>query len=76
MSDDEGSIAAMNSLDCDTGVESPLIDLGAVSFTAFQDLDNATVRRALRHVVAQAARARTIPRRRSGNAGQGGERID
>ncbi|MFB9925958.1 hypothetical protein ACFORO_12735 [Amycolatopsis halotolerans] len=54
-------------------IESALIDLDAVSFTALRELDSEAFRRSAHHVV---ERARHVHARyRSQNAG-GGERID
>jgi FXSXX-COOH protein len=42
----------------ESGVESELIDLGAVSMTTLRELDDTAFRAALRHVVQQAAHPR------------------
>ncbi|MGH3974579.1 MAG: hypothetical protein ACRDS9_14805 [Pseudonocardiaceae bacterium] len=43
------------SADIETGVESELIDLGAVSMTTLRELDDTVFRQALRHVMQQTA---------------------
>ncbi len=43
------------SADLETGVESELIDLGAVSLTVLRELDDTVLRQALRHVMQQTA---------------------
>lgn len=43
------------SADMESGIESELIDLGAVSMTALRELDDAVFRQALRHVMQQTA---------------------
>lgn len=45
-----------SSTDMESGVESELIDLGAVSMTALRELDDTVFRQALRHVMEQTAR--------------------
>lgn len=39
----------------ESGIESELIDLGAVSMTVLRELDDAVLRQALRHVMEQTA---------------------
>lgn len=53
-------ICAMDSLSADreSGVESELIDLGAVSLTVLRELDGTVFRQALRHVMQQTAHQR------------------
>jgi hypothetical protein len=65
----------MNSFSAETepGIESPLIDLADVPFTALRDLDSEPLRRSLSHVVARTSNVRAPYR--SSNA-SGGERID
>jgi hypothetical protein len=63
----------MNSSGTEPGIESELIDLEAVPFTALRDVDDDDLRRSLRHVVERASNVRA--RYRSGNV-SGGERID
>jgi hypothetical protein len=41
------------SADTESGVESELIDLGAVSMTVLRELDDTVFRQALRHVMQQ-----------------------
>jgi hypothetical protein len=43
------------SVDMESGVESELIDLGAVSMTVLRELDDTMFRQALRHVMQQTA---------------------
>jgi hypothetical protein len=54
-------------------IESELIDLDAVPFTALRDLDSATLRHSANHVTERTSRVRA--RYRSSNP-SGGERID
>jgi hypothetical protein len=54
------------------GVESELIDLGAISMTALRELDDTAFRKALRHVTRQTAQ----PRVAAGGEGGGAERVD
>jgi hypothetical protein len=66
---------SMNSFSADTepGIESELIDLARVPFTALRELDSEPLRRSLGHVVEQTRRVRAAYR----SGGQsGGERID
>jgi hypothetical protein len=65
----------MNSFSADTdpGIESELIDLAGVPFTALRDLDSEPLRRSLGHVVERTRGVRATYR--SSNS-QGGERID
>lgn len=51
------------------GVESELIDLGAVSMTALRELDDTVLRQALRHVMQQTAHPQVT-------ASGSGERVD
>lgn len=44
--------------DLESGIESELIDLSAISMTALRDLDGTLVERALRHVMQRAAHPR------------------
>jgi FXSXX-COOH protein len=46
------------SAEMELGVESELIDLGAISMTALRELDDTAFRKALRHVTRQAAHPR------------------
>ena len=43
------------SVDPESGVESELIDLGAVSMTVLRESDDTVLRQALRHVMQQSA---------------------
>jgi len=43
------------SADMESGVESELVDLGAVSMTMLRELDGTVLRQALRHVMQQTA---------------------
>jgi FXSXX-COOH protein len=43
------------SADLESGVESELVDLSAVSMTVLRELDDTVLRRALRHVMQQTA---------------------
>jgi hypothetical protein len=64
--------AAMNTFprDVEPGVESQLVDLGAVPLAVLRELDGTAIRRSLLHVVEQTGYPRA-------NADQGGaERID
>ena len=65
----------MNSFSANTepGIESELIDLAGVPFTALRDLDSEPLRRSLGHVVEQTRGVRVLYR--SGAQG-GGERVD
>jgi hypothetical protein len=56
-----GGLIIMDSLsaDMEPGVESELIDLGAVSLTVLRELDNTVLRQALRHVMQQTTRPLT-----------------
>lgn len=54
-------------------IESELVDLDAVPFTALRELDSATLRHSANHVLERTRHVRA--RYRSSNAG-GGERID
>ncbi len=56
-------------------IESALIDLDAVSFTALRELDGEAFRRSARHVVERTTLVRARYRSDNGGAG-GGERID
>jgi FXSXX-COOH protein len=58
------------SADMESGVESELIDLGAVSMTALRELDDRVFRQALRHVMQQTEHPRV-----SSGAGSA-ERVD
>ena len=58
------------SANMESGVESELIDLGAVSMTALRELDDTVFRQALQHVMHQT----THPRVTAG--GGGSERVD
>lgn len=44
------------SADRESGIESELIDLGAVSMTVLRELDDTALRQALRHVMHRTAR--------------------
>ncbi|WP_254126327.1 hypothetical protein [Amycolatopsis sp. CA-230715] len=55
-------------------IESELIDLDAVPFTALRDLDSEAVRHSAHHVVERATHVRA--RYRSTNNSGAGERID
>jgi FXSXX-COOH protein len=63
------------SADTESGVESELIDLGAVSMTALRELDDTAFRAALRHVMQQAAHPRVTSAGGSGTDGDA-ERVD
>ncbi|MFI9452307.1 hypothetical protein [Amycolatopsis sp. NPDC052450] len=68
-------IGTMSSFSASTepDIESALIDLDAVSFTALRELDGEAFRRSARHVVERT----TLVRARYRSAGSaGGERID
>ena len=58
------------SADMELGVESELIDLGAISMTVLRELDDTVFRQALRHVMQQTAH----PRVSSGSGSA--ERVD
>ena len=61
------------SADIEPGIESELIDLDGVPFTALRDLDSEPLRRSLGHVVERTRRVRALYR----SQGQAnGERID
>ena len=60
------------STDVELGVESELIDLGAVSMTVLRELDGTVFRQALRHVMQQTARPQVI----AGSTGDGTGRVD
>jgi hypothetical protein len=63
----------MASSGSEPGVESELLDLERVPFTKLRELDDETLRNALRHVVERACLVQSPYR--SSNA-SGGERID
>jgi FXSXX-COOH protein len=67
-----GGLIIMDSFsaDVESGVESELIDLGAVSLTVLRELDDTVLRQALRHVMQQTAH----PQVTTGN-GDGSARI-
>ncbi|RSM55299.1 hypothetical protein DMH03_34630 [Amycolatopsis sp. WAC 01376] len=70
-------IGTMSSFSASTepDIESALIDLDAVSFSALRDLDGEAFRRSARHVVERTTHVRARYRSDNGGAG-GGERID
>lgn len=55
----------------ESGIESELIDLGAISMTTLRELDGTVFRRALRHVTEQTARPQVTV-----GGGSDGERVD
>ncbi|GAA1966601.1 hypothetical protein [Amycolatopsis minnesotensis] len=73
--DSREGIDTVNSFSASTepGIESELIDLDAVPFTALRDLDSEAVRHSAHHVVERTRHVRA--RYRSAQSG-GGERID
>ncbi|MFJ8915256.1 hypothetical protein [Amycolatopsis sp. NPDC102389] len=62
------------SADTEPDIESALLDLDAVSFTALRELDSEAFRHSARRVVERTTLVRA--RYRSGNNTGGGERID
>lgn len=52
------------------GLESELIDLGAVSMTALRELDDTMFRQALQHVMRQTAHPRVIASGGGGSTGR------
>ncbi|MGH3899077.1 MAG: hypothetical protein ACRDTA_12690 [Pseudonocardiaceae bacterium] len=63
--------------DTEPDIESELIDLGAISMTALRQVDDTAFRRALRHVMEQAAHPHVTVGGGSGGGGSGeGERVD
>lgn len=68
-------IGRMNSFSAtEPDIESALIDLGAVPFSALRDLDSEALRHSAHHVVERTRHVRA--RYRSTNNTGGGERID
>ncbi|MGH3782230.1 MAG: hypothetical protein ACRDRO_16845 [Pseudonocardiaceae bacterium] len=59
------------SAEMESGIESELIDLGAISMRALREWDGTVVRRALRHVMRQASHPHV-----TAGGGSGGVRID
>lgn len=62
------------SADTESGIDSELIDLGAISMTALRELNDPMFKKALRQVMQQASHPQvTIG---GGSGGGGGERVD
>lgn len=59
--------------DTESGIESELIDLGAVSMTTLRELDDTVFKRALRHVMEQAAHPQVTV---GGSSSPGQQRVD
>lgn len=62
------------SVDMESGVESELIDLGAVSMTVLREWDDEVLRKALRHVLQRTEYPRVTAGGGSGDPGA--ERVD
>jgi hypothetical protein len=62
------------SADMESGIESELVDLGAISMRVLREWDGTVIRRALRHVMERTEHPRVTAG--GGSDGGGGERLD